>query len=141
MTADSPENFGKGAAIAAAGTALSRITGFLRLAAMAYALGVAESRVADTYSLANSTPNIVFELIIGGVLSSVLMREYIEVRETEGQQQAALFIKRVMLVTTLILGVFTLIGIVAAPLVLKAYTFRSAHPDVELQRSVGAFLL
>lgn len=135
------ENFGRGAAIAAAGTALSRITGFLRLAAMAYALGVAENRVADTYSLANSTPNIVFELIIGGVLSSVLMREYIEVRETEGQLEAALFIKRVMLVTTLILGVFTLIGIVAAPLVLKAYTFRSGHPDVELQRSVGTFLL
>lgn len=141
MTADPPENFGKGAAIAAAGTALSRITGFLRLAAMAYALGVAESRVADTYSLANSTPNIVFELIIGGVLSSVLMREYIEVRETEGQQEAALFIKRVMLVTMLILGVFTLIGILAAPLVLKAYTFRSGHPDVQLQRSVGTFLL
>jgi len=49
------------------GTALSRITGFLRLSAMAYAIGVAHSRVAEAYNVANNTPNIVYELVLGGV--------------------------------------------------------------------------
>jgi peptidoglycan biosynthesis protein MviN/MurJ (putative lipid II flippase) len=42
-----------------AGTALSRITGFVRLAVIAWAIGGAESKLPDTYNLANSRPNIV----------------------------------------------------------------------------------
>ncbi|MEN3274029.1 MAG: putative peptidoglycan lipid flippase, partial [Actinomycetota bacterium] len=55
----------------AVGTAASRLTGFVRLAATLYALGL--GRAADTYTLANNTPNIVYELLLGGVLSATLV--------------------------------------------------------------------
>ena len=61
--------------IQAAGTALSRITGFGRIFALAYALGAA--RLADTYTLANNTPNIIYELILGGVLSGTLLPVFV----------------------------------------------------------------
>jgi putative peptidoglycan lipid II flippase len=46
--------------VVALGTALSRLTGFLRLAATTYAIGL--GALTDTYTLANNTPNIVYEL-------------------------------------------------------------------------------
>ncbi|HEX2030440.1 MAG TPA: lipid II flippase MurJ, partial [Actinomycetota bacterium] len=60
------------------GTALSRVTGFLRVAAMAFALGVAETRLADSYNVANNLPNIVYELILGGILTSVAVPLFVE---------------------------------------------------------------
>jgi putative peptidoglycan lipid II flippase len=59
------------ARIMIAGTAASRLTGFLRLAALAYVLG--GSRLSDAYNLANTTPNILYDLVIGGVLSGTLV--------------------------------------------------------------------
>ena len=55
----------RSSAAVATGTLLSRVTGLLRVAVLAYALGRAS--LADTYNLANSTPNIVYELLLGGV--------------------------------------------------------------------------
>ncbi len=45
----------RSSAVVGLGTALSRITGFLRVSALA-ALGFA--RLTDVYNIANSTPNI-----------------------------------------------------------------------------------
>ena len=59
------------------GTALSRLTGFLRLFAMAYALGVTESRLADAFNVANTTPNMVYDLALGGILSSVFVPVFV----------------------------------------------------------------
>lgn len=129
----------KGALIATAGTALSRLTGFLRLASMTYALGVVESKLADTYALANTTPNIVYELVIGGVLSSVLQRAYVEVREERGQEEAWLFLTRLARVTTLLLVVIAAVGVVLAPVIFGLYT--PGGDAYDAQRSAGTFLL
>ena len=54
----------RSSAIVGLGTALSRITGFLRVAAIAYAIGA--GALAGTYSYANETPNMLYELLLGG---------------------------------------------------------------------------
>ena len=59
----------------AVGTALSRITGLLRVSALTAALGL--TAVADTYNLSNTAPNILYELVLGGVLSSTLVPLFI----------------------------------------------------------------
>ena len=43
---------------------------------LAYALG--QATLADTYNLANTTPNIVYELLIGGVLSATLVPVFVD---------------------------------------------------------------
>ena len=60
----------------AAGTLLSRVTGFGRVFALGYAL--AFTRFSDAYNLANTTPNIVYELILGGVLTATLVPVFVE---------------------------------------------------------------
>lgn len=129
----------RGAAIATAGTALSRITGFVRLAAMAYALGVAESRLADTYNLANTTPNILYELVLGGILSSVLIRVYVEVKQTESQEEAWRFLSRLTSMVALVLTVISILALLLAPAIFELYTL--ASPRSEAQQRAGAYLL
>lgn len=65
------------------GTVLSRVTGLLRLVAIAAALGVAESKLPDTFNLANTAPNIIHELILGGVLTSVFVPVFVELIEKD----------------------------------------------------------
>ena len=55
----------------AIGTALSRVTGLLRVVVFAYVIG--QTLLADRYKIANETPNIVYDLLLGGVLSATLV--------------------------------------------------------------------
>lgn len=132
---------GRATAVAAAGTALSRVTGLVRLAALAYVLGIAETRLTDTYTLANTTPNIIYQLAVGGVLSGVLLRVFVEVRDREGEEEAWLFITRCTKAALLFLSLVALIGIIAAPYIIRAYAFRVPRPDRAAQWEVGSILL
>ncbi len=85
---DTTRSFVRHSAIMSVGTGLSRLTGFIRVAAMAYALGVTESRLADAYNVANTTPNIVYELVVGGILASVFVPVFVERLDDEGRGQA-----------------------------------------------------
>ena len=55
----------------AAGTLASRGTGLLRTVVIAAVVGV--GTVGDAYAIANTLPNIVYELLLGGVLTSVVV--------------------------------------------------------------------
>lgn len=132
---------GRGAALATAGTALSRATGLVRLAAAAYALGVTESALAGTYNLANTTPTMIHELIIGGILSSVLLRAYVEVKAEAGQQEAWRFIRRVTNATLLLLAAISVLVVLAAPLIFRLYTLRVSADTREAQQLIGTLLL
>src|SRR5204863_8312065 len=85
---DSARSLVKHSEVLSVGTALSRLTGFLRVAAMAYALGVAESRLADAYNVANTTPNAVYELALGGILASVLVPVFVQRLNKDGREAA-----------------------------------------------------
>ena len=50
----------------AVGTTVSRITGVGRIVALTYVLGTAG--LADAYNLANTTPNMLYDIVLGGVL-------------------------------------------------------------------------
>ena len=66
----------RSSAAVALGTLLSRVTGLVRVAVLAFAIG--QATLADTYNLANTTPNIVYELLVGGVLSATLVPVFVD---------------------------------------------------------------
>ena len=57
--------------VVATGTALSRVTGLARVVVFGYVIG--QTALADAYTIGNETPNIVYELLLGGVLSATLV--------------------------------------------------------------------
>jgi putative peptidoglycan lipid II flippase len=119
------------------GTAMSRITGLVRVAAMAYALGIVGTRLADTYNLANTTPNIVYELFLGGILTSVFVPVLIETRERKERDVSAL-----ISVSLLALAAVSAIAAVGAPLIMRIYTFRIEDPVVRAQQlELATYLL
>lgn len=102
-------------AIVGLGTALSRITGFMRVAAISYALGV--STLAGVYSWANETPNIVYELLLGGVLTATLVPQFVRhLQDDDPDATSAVFT-----VSMLGLLAITVIGVLAAPLIARLY--------------------
>ena len=111
-------------ALMSVGTALSRLTGFLRVAAMAFALGVAETRLADAYNVANNTPNIIYELVLGGVLTSVFVPVFVEQLTQRTKEEAYDAARAIMTLTLLLLGGVMILGILAAPWIVRLYTFR-----------------
>jgi len=123
------------------GTALSRLTGFLRVAAMAFALGVTENRLADAYNVANTTPNIVYELALGGILSSVFVPVFVG-RMAKGGRDAAWHTARaVMTIALIVLGTIAVVGIVFSGAIIHLYTFRVEGPQAEAERQLASFLL
>ena len=70
---DSLQTYAHNTAVMTVGTTLSRVTGLLRIAATTAALGLSVSTLADTYNRANNTPNILYELALGGILTSVFV--------------------------------------------------------------------
>jgi putative peptidoglycan lipid II flippase len=123
------------------GTGLSRLTGFIRVAAMAYALGVAETRLTDTYNVANTTPNIVYELALGGILASVFIPVFVERLETAGEERAWHTARTLFTFTTLFLTAVAILGIVFAGPIIHAYTFSARGPEVDAERALGTFFL
>jgi putative peptidoglycan lipid II flippase len=125
-----------------AGTALSRLTGFLRIAAMAFALGVAETRLADAYNVANNIPNIVYELVLGGVLSSVFVPVFVQQLLSPNNEDDPWHASRaVMTVTLVVLGVVMLVGIVAAPWIVRLYTFRVSGAARDAAQQLSSLFL
>jgi putative peptidoglycan lipid II flippase len=119
----------------AVGTALSRLTGMARLAAMAYALGF--DRLADTYNLANTTPNIVYELLLGGVLSATLVPMFVAQREKGDEEGTSAVVSMVGLALVVLTG----IGILVAPAVVRLYTLRLSDAAAAAQQQVATDLL
>ena len=125
----------RSSAVVAVGTALSRLTGFVRIAAIAYALGV--TALAGTYSYANETPNIVYELLLGGVLTATLVPLFVRHFESHDEDAAA----AVFTVSILVLLAITVVGMLLAPWIVDLYTLRVHGPNRAQQQELATDLL
>ncbi|HUW01660.1 MAG TPA: murein biosynthesis integral membrane protein MurJ [Acidimicrobiales bacterium] len=124
----------RSSALVGAGTALSRITGFVRVAAIAYAFGA--SNLGDAYNLANQAPNVVYELILGGILSATLVPVFIDhLKRDDGGVQA------IVAVTLRVLVVLTVAAVVAAPWIMRLYTSLRDADDAAALEAVGVPLM
>ena len=111
-------SLGGSARAMALGTVASRATGFLRTAVIASVLGV--TSVGTAYNVANVTPNIVYELLLGGVLTSVVVPLLVRAaKEDEDGGQA--YAQRLLTLTVLVLGGAALVLVLAAPLLIDLY--------------------
>jgi putative peptidoglycan lipid II flippase len=97
----------------AVATLVSRITGLLRTMVLAAALGV--GLVNDAYTAVNTLPNIVYELLLGGVLTSVLVPLLVHAQERDRDGGTA-YAQRLATVAIAGLSVATALAVLAAPL-------------------------
>jgi putative peptidoglycan lipid II flippase len=101
--------------VMAAGTLASRVTGMLRTLVQAYALGAVS--LADAYNVANSLPNAVYNLMLGGILTSVIVPLLVSAAARDADRGEA-YEQRMFTLLAVALFVITIAAaLAAAPLV------------------------
>ena len=118
MSAD--PSLARGAVGITVATAVSRVTGFVRVIVVAGAMGT--TFLANVYQTSNTVPNVIFELLAAGVLTSVFVPTFVDylVRgEREEGWAAANALTSVALVG---LVAISLLVALAAPVVMKLLT-------------------
>ena len=88
----------------AVGTLASRVTGFVRTAILIYALGTHD--LGNAYQLANTVPNAVYNLALGGVLTSVVVPLLVSAAKRDTDRGEA-YDQRIFTLGVLALGVIT----------------------------------
>ncbi|MBQ1104851.1 murein biosynthesis integral membrane protein MurJ [Streptomyces sp. 404i] len=106
-------------AVMAAGSVVSRATGFVRSAVVVAALGT--GLTADGYAVANTVPNILYILLIGGALNAVFVPELVRAAKEHADGGAA-YTDRLLTLCTVGLLALTALAVAAAPLVVGVYT-------------------
>ena len=134
-------NLARSTAIMTVGTVLSRATGLLRIAAIAAALGVLETGgLTDAYNYANTFPNIIYELALGGVLTSVFVPVFVELLEKEGREKAWRVASAIINVSVVVLTALSALAILLAPWIARLYTL-NVDGDTARMQEVMTFLL
>jgi putative peptidoglycan lipid II flippase len=111
-------------------TMLSRVSGFLRMWATAFALGA--TGLMSAYTVANNIPNMIFELAAGGIISSLFIPTFMELRETKDEETAWRFTSHVFNLTVLVLGVVGIIGTLFPAPFVWTQTFRMPADQASL---------
>lgn len=126
-------------AVMAAGSLVSRATGFLRTAVIAAALG--SGLVGDAYTTAQFVPGMVYELLLGGILASVLVPVLVRARTYDADHGEA-YAQRLLSLAVLALGATTALAVLAAPLLTAVLAGSDATPPSrDLITTLGYLIL
>nr|WP_318153791.1 murein biosynthesis integral membrane protein MurJ [Streptomyces chumphonensis] len=117
----------KSSAVMAAGTLVSRVTGFVRTLVITAALGAAT--LGDAYTVAYTLPTMVYMLSIGGGLNSVFVPQLVRAMKNDEDGGEA-YASRLLTLVMVILAGLTLLTFVGAPLLVRMLSVSIAdQPD------------
>jgi putative peptidoglycan lipid II flippase len=134
-TPPNPAGLWRSNVIVASGTAMSRLTGLARVVVFGIVIG--QTALADAYDGANNSPNSIYELLLGGVLSASLVPLF--TRHVEREDPDAT--EAVVSVAVVVLFATTLVAVLAAPWIFRMFSLTPADGvDVEALRRTGTAL-
>ncbi|MBA6439292.1 MULTISPECIES: murein biosynthesis integral membrane protein MurJ [Streptomyces] len=103
-------------ALMAAGTLVSRLTGFVRQMVVLAGLGAAT--LGSTYALAYTLPTMVYILTIGGGLNSVFVPQLVRAMKEDDDGGEA-FANRLLTLVMVVLGLLVAVTVIAAPVLIR----------------------
>ena len=123
----------RASSVMAVGTIISRITGFIGGVILIAALGTA--LLADAYNVANTMPNILYNLLVGGALTAIFVPQL--VRAFDDVDGGHLFASRLVTTISAILLVLVVIGVIFAPQLVYVYAPSFSSPGFESEREIA----
>lgn len=117
----------------ALGTIISRITGFLRAVLGVALLGTA--LLADTYNVANTMPNILYNLLVGGALTAIFVPQLI--RSFSDSDGGDAFASRLVTTISGILLALVAVGVLFAPLLVQIYAPEFSQAGFEREQEIA----
>jgi putative peptidoglycan lipid II flippase len=122
----------------ALGTVASRGTGFVRTIVIASAIGAAG--VGNAYAVANTVPNALYDLLLGGILSAVIVPLLVQAARDDTDHGQA-YAQRLVTIVAVVLTVVSIIAVVAAPLIISAYAHNARPEQRALATTFARFFL
>ena len=119
--------------IMALGTIISRITGFIRGILIVAVLGTA--LLADTYNVANTMPNILYNLLVGGALTAIFIPQL--VRSFDHEDGGDGFASRLITTISIILFALVALGMFFAPALVRLYAPEFFTPGFEIEKEIA----
>ncbi|MFB7542780.1 murein biosynthesis integral membrane protein MurJ [Streptomyces zaomyceticus] len=122
MPAPAPKKSGrasgllKSSAVMAAGTLVSRLTGFVRSLVITGALGAA--LLGDTFTIAYTLPTMIYILTVGGGLNSVFVPQLVRSMKNDEDGGEA-YANRLLTLVMVALGAIVVLAVFAAPLLIR----------------------
>ena len=110
----------RSSSVMAMGTLASRGTGFLRTVMIVYALGATVTSVGNAYNNANTLPNAVYDLMLGGILSSVVVPLLVSAAKRNTDRGEA-YTQRMFTLATVALLALTVVATLGAGLLVGLY--------------------
>ena len=110
-------------------TLLSRITGLIRTVAMAMVLG--NTLFTSEYYIANNLPNMLYELVAGGVLTTAFLPIYLAQLEKRGRDGAARYSSNIISISAIVLSLVVLLATIFAPQVIFTQSFITPNLNIE----------
>ncbi|MDX3520994.1 murein biosynthesis integral membrane protein MurJ [Streptomyces scabiei] len=107
----------KSSAVMAAGTMVSRLTGFIRSAMIVSALGL--SLLGESFQVAYQLPTMIYILTVGGGLNSVFVPQLVRAMKDDEDGGEA-YANRLLTLVMVILGLLTALAMLGAPLLVRA---------------------
>jgi putative peptidoglycan lipid II flippase len=121
--------------IVAIGTAMSRLTGLLRVVVFGIIIG--QTALADAFDGANNSPNSIYELLVGGLLAASLVPLFTRFAEDDDEEAT----NAVVSVSLIVLAIATAIAVAAAPLIFRLFSLQvSPLVDPEQFRHAGTLM-
>lgn len=125
-----PPKVGNSAALISICTIISRITGFARTWAMAFALGA--TFISSSYQVANNLPNMLYELVMGGMLATAFLPVYVSVKKKLGDEASDAYASNLLTIVVLLLGTVSVLCIVFSAQVIYTQSFYSEQSEMDL---------
>ncbi|WP_460763588.1 murein biosynthesis integral membrane protein MurJ [Nocardiopsis oceani] len=122
----------------ALGTAVSRVTGFVRTVVLAAALGT--QLLGDAYNTANTIPFVVYDLLIGGLMASVIVPFLVRRRKRDSDGGHASE-QRVFTVALIALLVLASAAVLAAEPLIRLYAGEFTDVQYDVAVLFARFLL
>ena len=123
----------RASSVMAVGTIISRITGFIGGVIMIATLGTA--LLADAFNVANTMPNILYNLLVGGALTAIFVPQL--VRAFDDADGGHLFASRLITTISGILLLLVAIGVIFAPQLVYIYAPSFSTPGFETEREIA----
>ncbi|MFD4371389.1 murein biosynthesis integral membrane protein MurJ [Streptomyces sp. NPDC058527] len=106
----------KSSAVMAAGTLVSRLTGFVRSLVITGALGAA--LLGDTFTIAYTLPTMIYILTVGGGLNSVFVPQLVRSMKNDEDGGEA-YANRLLTLVMVALGLIVVAAVFAAPVLIR----------------------
>ena len=129
----------RASAVMASGTMVSRLLGFVKAIVLVQAIGQSASVSADAFANGNALPNMIYFIVLGGMLQAVLVPQIVAARaHADG---GAAYINKLLTLISAGLFLVTVLAVFCAPLLTRSLAVSWSSEQIELATAFAYWCL